>query len=470
MTEVLTVQRPDSPSGSDGNDSVDNPDSLDSAVLADGARQTMGTVATRAASLLFGMAASVVLAHTLQPAGRGAYHVITTVAGTATILGHLSVGQAQTALWADPRRRRAVIANSLPLGLAVGSLAALVAWCVTLVAHSALRLAHPDLVGLALVGVPAGISLLYLTNIAALTGRMGLANRAALTGAVLQCGSLITLGFVGLLTVRAVVALWMVSMVVSCTVLAVAERPGLRRFRPRVSPRTPAPGISPHLGPVTGFLLLRADVFILAAQASAQAVGVYSLAVSIMEMSNIAADSLSQVALSRQIRESDSESAAVTARITRLTVLVALASALVVVLSAPVVVPTLYGEAFAGAVPMLLMLAPGVVALTATRPVYAFLVRTGSSRLVVVPCVIALAVNVVINVLLIPVLGAEGCCVASSVGYIALAGLQTWLFLRRSGLAPGELLPGGQDVRSLTSAVRSVLRWFPAPTCGEPTG
>ena len=458
MTAVLTEQRSASAA------------SAERTVRADGARQTMGTVATRAASLLFGMAASVVLARTLQPAGRGTYHVITTVAGTAMILGHLSVEQAQTAMWADPRRRPAVAANSLTLGLAVGSLAALGTWCVTVFAHSTLQLGHPDLVGLALIGVPAGISSLYLTNIAALTSRMSLANRASLTGAVLQCGALIALGLAGVLTVRAVVALWAVSMVVPCVVLAVGERPGLRRFDPGVAGRTLATGLSYHLGPVTSFLLLRVDVFILAAQVPAQAVGVYGLAVSIMEMSNIAADSLSQVALSRQIRGSDSESAAVTARMTRLTVLVALASALAVVLSAPFVVPMLYGGSFAGAVPMLLMLAPGVVALTATRPIYTFLVRTGSSRLVVMPCVIALGVNIAINVLLIPVLGAEGCCIASSVGYIALAGQQTWLFLRRSGLPPAELIPAGRDVRALTSAVKSALRWFPAPTCGEPAG
>lgn len=439
MTAVLTTQRP----GGAGR-----------VARADGARQTAGTLATRAASLLLGMTASVLLARTLQPAGRGTYHVITTLAGTATILGHLSVEQAQITLWADPRHRRALVSNSLPLGMVVGAFAALATWCVTLYAHSALGLVHPDQAVFALLGVPAGISSLYLTNIAVLNARMNLANRAALAGAVLQCGSLIALGLGGRLTVSAVVALWVVSAAAPCAVLAVVGRAGPRRFDLTVARRTLTTGLSYHLGPVSNFLLLRADVFILAAQVPARVVGVYGLGVSIMEMSKIATDSLSQVALSRQIRRSDSESAAITARMTRLTVLVGLASALGVVLSAPVVVPMLYGQAFAGAVPMLLMLAPGVFAMAATRPLYAFLLRTGSSRLVVVPCVTALTVNIVLNVLLIPAIGAEGCCIASSVGYIMMAGLQTWLFLRRSGLRPGALVPRGGDVRSFVLAVK----------------
>ena len=449
MTTEMAAQRPETA------------DAATRTARADGVRQTAGTAATRAISLLLGMAASIVLARSLQPAGRGTYHVITTVAGTAMMLGHLSVEQAQTTLWADPRRRRAIAANSLTLGLVVGSLAALAAWCVVLFAHSAFGLADPALVGLALVGVPAGICALYLTNIAVLTSRMGLANRALLAGAVVQCGLLIALGLGGRLTVRAVVVLWVVSMVVPCVVLVGTGRLAFRRFDPETARRTLAIGLSYHLGPVSIFLLLRADVLILAAQVPAEVVGVYGLAVSIMEMTKFATDSVAQVALSRQIRRSDRESAAITARMTRLTMLVGLSSALGVVLSAPVVVPALYGRSFSAAVPMLLMLAPGVLALGATRPVNNFLLRTGSSRLVVAPCVIALAVNVVLNVLLIPTLGAMGCCIASSTGYVTMAGLQAWMFVKRSGVRPQELVPDGRDVSAFMSAVKGALRWFP---------
>jgi len=431
------------------------------AAPATGARQALGTVVTKVGSLLLGMAASVVVARALQPTGRGTYHLITTIAGTAIALGHLSVEQAQTTLWAQPRYRLAVAANSLPLGAAVGVFAMMVASALVALAGSALTPPYLALVGPALVGVPLGICGLYITNITVLKARMATANRAALAGSVFQCGFLIALGLAGRLTVASVVVIWVASMAVPCCVVACAGRLGPRGFDPSVAWRTVTTGLSYHLGPASLYLLLRADVFILAAQVSTRLVGIYSLAVGVVEMSRFAADSVSQVALSRQVHASDRESAEVTARMTRLTALAGAASVLAVVVVAPIVVPLAYGLSYAGAVPLLLLLAPGLLALGASRPVSAYLLRFHRARFVVVPSVSALVVNVALNLVLIPELGAVGCSIASSVGYVTMAALQVRLFVRASGIRACSLLPRRADVRTFVAELRAVCRRAP---------
>ena len=92
-----------------------------------------------------------------------------------------------------------------------------------------------------------------------------------------------------------------------------------------------------------------------------------------------------------------------------------------------------------------MLLAPGVMALGASRLPSTYLLRLRRARLVVVPSVIALAVNIALNLLLIPVWGAAGCALASSLAYVLLAALQTRLFTRVTGIRGPELLPAAAD-------------------------
>jgi O-antigen/teichoic acid export membrane protein len=209
-----------------------------------------------------------------------------------------------------------------------------------------------------------------------------------------------------------------------------------------------------HLGPASISLLLYADVFLLGAFTGAREVGIYTLAVTVAGYSRLLADVLSQVMLNRQFASSAAESADVTVRITRFAVVLAAASGLVLALGAPAIVTAVYGAAYAGVVPLVALLAPGVTALGASRLPSAYLLRLRRARLVVVPSVIALAVNIALNLLLIPVWGAAGCAVASSLTYVLLAAFQMRLFSRTTGIRARKLLPVRADLLALLAAAR----------------
>jgi len=421
-----------------------------------------GTFGVRLGSLAITMIISVLIARCLHPAGRGTYQLFITIAGASMALGHLSVEQAQTALWPRVEHRCAVAANSFPLGLVVGGFAAMLALavsrlCSSLFASSAAVLSSSALIALAVGGVPLGIATLYLTNVTMLDARVRTANRAALVGGAVQCGGLAILALSGAMTVASAIAIWALSTAVPCCVMLARLPTGPRLFSLKVARHTVLTGLSYHAGPACTYLLLRIDVFLLAAQAPARSVGVYALAVGVAETARFAADSLSQVALPRQAQADAERAVEVTVHTTRIAALIGICSALAVAAVAPVAVPLAYGRAFGSAVPPLLLLLPGVLVLSVARPASVYLLRARRARYVVAPSAAGLAVNVAMNLALIPVLGAAGCAIASSAGYAVMAVFQLWLFSSVSGTCVRLLLPRRADAGLCLIAVRAVL-------------
>ncbi|MFD9219685.1 lipopolysaccharide biosynthesis protein [Streptomyces sp. NPDC060064] len=423
--------------------------------MADTARQVLGMLGSRAACLVLSVFTSAAIARSLEPEGRGIYYMAVTVATTATMLGHLSGEQAQSALWTDAERREALAGNSVPLALVLGTLSGLAGTAlVAVIGPESLNLPGQFLVVVACLNVPLGIASNYAVNIVLLRGQVRVANWSMLAGALTQCIAVAALAAGERLSVVAALVVWVAAGSVPLVVF-IAVGAGAGRHRDLALARTTVvTGSRYHLGPASVFLLMNADIYMLSAFAGAREVGIYSLAVGLAGYIRVLADVVSQVMLKRQFNSTDTESADVTVQITRYAVLLALAPALVLMLSAPVLVSAVYGAAYADAVPLVMLLAPGVMALGASRLPSSYLLRLRRAKLIVVPSVIALAVNIALNLLLIPVWGAAGCALASSLAYVLLAALQTRLFARVTGIRARNLLPVTADLRTLLYAMR----------------
>ncbi|MEV0322472.1 lipopolysaccharide biosynthesis protein [Streptomyces sp. NPDC050658] len=426
--------------------------------MADRGSQFLGMLGARTGTLVLGAFASVVVARSLAPDDRGTYYMAVTVASTAMALGHLSVEQAQTALWSERSVRASLRANSLPLGLLIGTGAALLAVMAANCLSGAANLPDLWLLITACAGVPLGVGVLYGSNIALLTGRAGLSGTATLLGAVVQCGALVALGLTGRLTVYWVVVIWVLSLAVPLLTLVAAGGFPVRRPDFKAARLTCAKGLKLHAGTAASYALLRSDLFLLNALSGPHAVGIYSLAVTLAEWGRLVIDAVSQTSLSRQFADSQDLAAAVTARITRTMVLLVVGSAVTTVVVTSALVTPVYGRAYADVAGIVALLVPGVLVLAGSRPAVAYLLRCRPARFTVVPSLLALLVNVALNVLLIPVWGAAGCAVASTLAYVALAAVQLALFVRVSGTPWRRLLPGASDLADIAVATRGARR------------
>ncbi|MGJ6964062.1 lipopolysaccharide biosynthesis protein [Streptosporangium sp. G11] len=422
--------------------------------------RTVQTMASHVLRLTLAAITGVLIARTLQPEGRGIYAMIATTGGVAVIMGSLSIGRSQIALWRDPARHRALVGNGLLLGLGLGLVSTLVTLAVV---PSFVPLPEPGLLLIALLAVPFGVAAVNLNGIAQLRSRNDLVNRGVVASALVLNLPILALAATGHLTVTAVIVCW--TAAVSVPFWLLLQSLGLRSMRvePALARRQLTLSCRYHVGLAAFHLLLTADIFLLGALVSPAEVGLYTVGTAFLTFSRIPADAVTQVALPRQAVEDERDARAVSVRVLRLNLL--LSSVFVCALSAasPVLVPLLYGPAFAGSVTPILLLAPGIVALSLLRPVEQYLVRLGRPMTMTAVASGALAANLALNALLIPRWGATGAALAASTAYTAMAAAEIAWFARRTSTEARELLPRLSDLRSVVSALFDASRPTPTP-------
>jgi O-antigen/teichoic acid export membrane protein len=419
------------------------------------AAQVRGSLATYVIRVVLGAVMGVVISRALEPAGRGEYSIIVIIATITTVVGHLSIGNANVAFWSA--HRSAIPGTNLILGPPLGAAAAVIVGLVVVaLGPGILPIAQPWLLVVAMFTVPVAVSIVHLTMVMLLLGRVDVVNRSLTIATILQCAGLLICHAAGLLSPATVVWLWALAGVLPLLFMLPTLRPHLRPPDLALARRMIGAGAQYHVGLVALYLLLRVDVLLLNALSPIAAVGLYTLAVTIGEMAYAGTDALSQALLRRQAESQIAAAGDLAARTTRVAFIVALVSVGAICAAAPVVVPVLYGDAFRASVPALFALAPGLVAYGATRPLVAFLLRQDRPRLMSALSVAALTVNVTLNLLLIPSLGIVGCALASSAGYITLAATQAFWFMRAADLPLLALRPRWSDVALIVAAARPV--------------
>jgi O-antigen/teichoic acid export membrane protein len=418
------------------------------------ARRVVQTIASKAALTLLGAVTGVLIARSLQPESRGIYAAVAAVGTTAMVLGHLSVDRTQIYLWADPARHRALTANAMLLGLLSGTATVVIG---LILAATGATPAASSLVSIVLLAVPFGIAIVNLNGIALLRAQIGVVNRGTVATGLTQCVPMLILTATGHLTVTSVIVCWAISVITPFALLLHTLRPLPRSADYRLARAQLQLGGRYHFGVIAADLLPKADVLLLSGLASASAVGVYTVAVTVLALTRIPAEAISQVALPKQAAGEVRDVADVTARAVRLNLLVSAAFVGLLMIASPALIPLVYGQAFAAAVAPLLALGPGVVASSLVRPLEQYLLRLGRPMATTAIGVGALVVNVLLNVALIPVWATVGAGTASSVSYILMVVIELSWFVRSGGVPIRSLVPGVADIRSMLLLIQPLL-------------
>lgn len=428
--------------------------------------RAFGTAGARLLILALGAITSVVISRTLGPSGRGAYYVVITVATTAMTLGQLSIEHAHVYLWSQRASRRSLAANAVVLAGANGIVVAGVAWIAVQAARGTVPDGDQDALVAALVGVPLGLLVVYAGGLLLLDGRVARFNVGKLLGGGLQCILLIVLALAGQMTVGAVVTLWVLGTALPLVVFLPSLSPRLRDLSWPAARLALSVGLRYHAGMAALFLLWRVDIFLLNSRVSTADLGLYSLAVTLAEMTYLLTDSVASAVLPRQVTLSLQESSVFTARVVRINLVIATLVIASLSIVMPVAVPLIFGGPYRGTVSPLLLLGPGIVALATARTVMPYLVRLNRPWLVSALAVCALVANVGINLLLIPPLGIQGASLASTVAYGVLAVCCLGWLVRSSTVTWREVVPRLADLRD---PIVAVARRLPVSRLSTPT-
>jgi O-antigen/teichoic acid export membrane protein len=382
----------------------------------------------RVASAVLGGAAALITAAVLGPGRTGTYALVVTVATLASSLGHLSVDRSEMVQWKDETIRLKLAANAPVLGVANGVLAAICGFVVVSLLGRSVVPVPEGLLWMALAGVPCIGAGRYIQSILFLREQSTLVSASLIISNGLAAGATLGLALTGHLDLRSAILIWLADQILLfATLLAFGNMiVGTRSLG--VAIRSVSIGLRYHLGSLSMTSLLTIDIAILGAMLPTKDVGRYAIAAYLASIPWLATDSVVQVALPRLVG-TENGAARATVRI------LALTSALVVALCVlggaitPFVIPRILGAGYAPAVAPLEWLLPGTVALAFSDPLRTNLLRKDKPWKLSALLVTGAALNIVLNILLVPPLQTVGAAVASSIAYSFVAvGAGVWFF------------------------------------------
>lgn len=408
---------------------------------------TGGLVVTRAVTAV----AAVLVARLLGPSLRGDYALVALTAalvGTASTLGReywvataTARGIAETAVRAVMRRhiRRATLLLALA---GAGAAVALARWHATLgpaVAGAATGIAVANVVSMLHLGLLGGQRRMVRVSLGQTLGAITYAALAAL------------LVLTGTASVTAVTGAAMASTAVLALVATTRNRTTSAPPSRRHLADARRLGVPAMLGELATLGAHRLDLVAVAVLLGPADVGRYAVALAVAELLWIVPNGASQVLLPQVALD---ERGRATAPIVVLTTAMGLVAALGLSLAGSVLVPALFGDAFAGAVDALPWLAVAAVVLGAWKLLLADLAARGQTRLRLTTALAATVVMLGADLLLVPRWGIGGAGMASLAAYGVAAAVTARAWVSSGGGAARDLY----DLRAAWSLLRQALR------------
>lgn len=202
-------------------------------------------------------------------------------------------------------------------------------------------------------------------------------------------------------------------------------------------------------------LQLRADSFLINIILGVRETGIYSVTSGLAETLWYVPNALGTVMFSRAV-DPTADAGRIASVLTRTTLAVALATAIPAFILGPRLVRVVYGAQFADAGVALRLILPGIVAYSVVAVLSRYITGRGKPGTGTLILIAGLAVNIAINLVLIPRYGIVGAAAASSVSYLVTAVLTLVVFHRMSGRGWFEtLVIRRSDMVALVGALRA---------------
>jgi O-antigen/teichoic acid export membrane protein len=396
----------------------------------------------------------IVTGRLMEPAGRGLYALAAVTAG----LCGLPFGAVWIANAVEVARRRATLSElfggSIVVAVAGGSATALVAF-----AFAPLLGDRWWLVALPAAVTPFMLLARYQEGLYTSVGHMRAVNLISVTRAVLPL-VFITPPLLAGASARTAIAIWVLWWVALPIIIyfparSLFGRPTLPREHGFYGRVVRYGAKVAGLNAVT-MLNERVGLIALAIFATDADVGIYSVAIAGTQALLLVTESLALTAFQRIGGSSREESAALTIRAMRHSILLAAVGCVVLVPVAFVAVTWTVGPDYRDVPLLFVVLAPSTICAAALLPLYVFFevqIATPAARLKVAGS--ALLANVALSLALAPLWSRWGVALGASLAYLLAGTVAFWCFRGESGARLRYLRPGRQELRDYVALARS---------------
>lgn len=202
----------------------------------------------------------------------------------------------------------------------------------------------------------------------------------------------------------------------------------------------------------------RFTYYIIESQLGSSFLGIYAITTQLAESTWLVPKSMGQVLYARvsnlrdQLAQRD-----LTLTALKASTAIALVAVGVLVLLPDAVYREVFGGEITGLPPLLLLLAPGLIAMAASQAISHYLSGTGHVRHNTIGSGIGTLFTVVLGLLLVPRMGLTGAAITASSAYSASVLYQWMVFRRMTGLRALDLLPHAGDVDRLRALWKKAL-------------
>jgi len=398
------------------------------------------TGVTQVLSLVLGLGTSIIIARALGPEGKGVYSIVLLLPSLIVTLSHLGISFA-TVYYVAQRRfpDREVLGSNAWLAGLLGAAGGAVGTIIVFFFQERVVPGVPQgYLFFALTLIPVELLFSYIQHFLLGAQRIKEFNAIALIHKALSLTLVTVVVWFMQGGVLGAVAASLVSWVLAAGLLFIAAA----RIAGGVSFRINLPylrkaltfGVQAHLGNIFWFLTHRIDLLLVNGYLGPLAVGFYSVGVALAEHLWMISQAASTVLLPKVAAETDEDRRrSFTPVVARTVLLVTALGAGVLAFLGRWFVVLLYSEAFSPAVQPFQILLLGIVALSAGRVLGNDIAGRGRPMLNTYVVAVALIVNVLLNVVLIPRYEIAGAAWASSISYSLILIARLFLYCRISG-------------------------------------
>lgn len=426
------------------------------------------TIVTRLLMLLGTVGSSVIVGRWLGPEGLGSLAVLNTTVVLALSIGSLGLTSANTYFIAKNRETLAPVwANAIVFALFGGTLIAFVVAALAKLKPALFGDISSELILIAAISIPFQFLLALGLNVLLAMDRIRQLNfMDAMAPALALFNALVVLlishsslkMLVSFNTAATVVLsalmLWVIARLIARQKGRTPFRPNSQLFKDAITY-----GLRFCIPLMAAILIFRVDLLIVNHFRGAAEAGVYAVASQVANLLTMLPGVIAMLLFPRVASAQDPRGE-FAIRVTRHVSFLMLIMCTVVAVGS-FLLPLVYGARFADATIQLLILLPGICLIGIESVLVQHFTGTGLPIAIPIFWLITLGVSVGFNLALVPVFGARGAALASTLSYTLIFILVATYFCMKTRRRPGEIfLLRDHELRTLCS----IRRWSRSPS------
>jgi len=426
-------------------------------------KNTTMTLVRQLMAVVLGLGTSVLLARMLGPDGKGIFSMVILFPTLIVTFSNLGISPASVYYLARKDFSLAhVVRGNIFLGLGISGAAIIVSIIVVSFWSSILFPGIPQgLLFFGIILIPISIFESYLISIF-----QGLQNfRVYNILSISSQGVTLVIAAIGLLVFKAEVWVAILANILGVATGLIISLIYLKRYlfskvRGTASyvKKSIGYGWKAHLSNILAFLNYRVDMFLVNAFLNSTSVGLYSISVSIAEKLWMLSQSVSVVLLPRvsELKDDEDIRRKITPLISRWVLLVTILISVVLAVISPWVIKIFFGEEFNESAVALQIILPGIVVGSMSRVIANDIAARGKPEINMYVSLFTVAVNIVCNIILIPVMGINGAALTTTISYSLGGIVKLIIYSRITGILWHKtIIPTKTDFNLIISLARS---------------